>query len=92
MLCLAWGFCETPKCEGGGFYDSFTYSWDFFLLLGCLDQPWYNNLCLLWLYLVMLFSVYIQGSPALLLREIEKGKRKEGKGEAMVRMCYVNEE
>lgn len=67
-----------------------------FLLLGCLVQFWYEGLCLVFLWLVMLCSSDVLGRPVLFWRETssrsgEWGRRElrvEG-GKAVVRMFHV---
>ena len=67
--CFAWCFYETADCKSVS--DTFVSSWDcfpspgtIFLLLGCVIMHGYKGLCLVLLYLVMMF-VDIPRRPAL---------------------------
>lgn len=79
---LAWCFCWTPN--NGNLLSLTLLPTDgaLFLLWGCITQPWYESLYLIWLFLVMSYSIDITGRHAFSegkqRRNVSGGERRRG--------------
>ena len=71
LLLFVWWFCGTPNSGSGVSLSLGPAFGTLFLLLGCLDKCWYEGLCLIFLHLVITYSVHIPGKSVLFWREME---------------------
>lgn len=80
MLWLTWfygGEGVAPNSESGVSLTLLPALRTLFLLLSCIVQPWYEGLCLVLLYLVMLCLVNITGKPVVFVLFWKEMKEKQ---------------